>query len=52
MLAPTKYMVQTYKKALFVTHDNQIHQVVEGEEFKTFTNEWLDKVETYYKMNK
>ena len=36
-----------------VTHDNEYPQfVVEGEEFQTFTNKWLDRVETYYKMNK
>ena len=36
-----------------VTHDNEYQQfVVEGDEFQTFTNKWLDRVETYYKMNK
>ena len=48
------YGTNIQKGVIFmVTHDNQYQQfVVEGEEFKTFTNEWLDKVETYYKMNK
>ena len=36
-----------------VTHDNTYQQfVVEGAEFQTFTDKWLEKVETYYKMNK
>ena len=36
-----------------VTHDNEYQQfVVEGKEFQTFTDKWLDRVETYYKMNK
>ena len=48
------YGTNIQKGVIFmVTHDNQYQQfVVSGEEFKTFTNEWLDKVETYYKMNK
>jgi len=36
-----------------VTHKNVYQQfVIEGAEFQTYTNKWLDKVETYYKMNK
>ena len=36
-----------------VTHNNEYQQfVVEGKEFQTFTDKWLDRVETYYKMNK
>jgi len=48
------YGTNIQKSVIFmVTHDNQYQQfVVEGEEFKSFTNKWLDRVETYYKMNK
>ena len=48
------YGTNIQKGVIFmVTHDNQYQQfVVEGDEFQTFTNKWLDRVETYYKMNK
>ena len=48
------YGTNIQKGVIFmVTHDNEYQQfVVEGEEFQTFTNKWLDRVETYYKMNK
>ena len=48
------YGTNIQKGVIFmVTHDNQYQQfVVEGNEFKTFTDKWLDRVETYYKMNK
>ena len=48
------YGTNIQKGVIFmVTHENQYHQfVVEGNEFQTFTDKWLDRVETYYKMNK
>ena len=48
------YGTNIQKGVIFmVTHDNQYQQfVVEGDEFQTFTDKWLDRVETYYKMNK
>ena len=48
------YGTNIQKGVIFmVTHDNQYQQfVVEGNEFQTFTDKWLDRVETYYKMNK
>ena len=48
------YGTNIQKGVIFmVTHDNEYQQfVVEGNEFQTFTNKWLDRVETYYKMNK
>ena len=48
------YGTNIQKGVIFmVTHDNEYQQfVVEGDEFQTFTNKWLDRVETYYKMNK
>jgi CRISPR/Cas system-associated exonuclease Cas4 (RecB family) len=48
------YGTNIQKGVIFmVTHDNQYQQfVVEGNEFQTFTDNWLDRVETYYKMNK
>ncbi|OUV99833.1 MAG: hypothetical protein CBD16_07325 [Betaproteobacteria bacterium TMED156] len=48
------YGTNIQKGVIFmVTHENQYQQfVVEGNEFQTFTDKWLDRVETYYKMNK
>ena len=48
------YGTNIQKGVIFmVTHDNEYQQfVVEGNEFQTFTDKWLDRVETYYKMNK
>ena len=48
------YGTNIQKGVIFmVTHDNEYQQfVVEGKEFQTFTDKWLDRVETYYKMNK
>lgn len=37
---------------LICTKDLQYQEfVVDGEEFQTFTNKWLDRVESYYKQN-
>jgi len=37
---------------LISTKDLQYQEfVVEGDEFQTFTNKWLDRVESYYKSN-
>jgi len=48
------YGTNIQKGVIFmVTHDNEYQQfVVEGKEFESFTDKWLDRVETYYKMNK
>jgi genome maintenance exonuclease 1 len=48
------YGTNIQKGVIFmVTHDNRYQQfVVEGNDFKSFTDQWLNKVETYYKMNK
>jgi hypothetical protein len=48
------YGTNIQKGVIFmVTHNNEYQQfVVEGKEFQTFTDKWLDRVETYYKMNK